>query len=487
MAPRADDRSLLAARWLEDALAPHLGPRGGVALVQAADGSARCVKGVAALREAGVVDPDAQPFLRLADALVRAAGDHATTAVLLAAGLVRRALEAERDGLPVAVSLDGYALAARQALARLRTLTAADDGACLGSVAPARPGWAALVLDGLRALPRGGVLDLEAIDVRHGPVAAPAWLDGLVATPQHVPTERPEANGAADGVLLVAEEWRPRPTQDVTLRARDPAALAGLAGVEERMRRGALEAVAGLGLGFVACARGLDANLAERLASRGVLVWTDAPLAALRRLERATGARVVPRLGHARPEDIGHARFGRRPARQGGGWLVRGAGPGSTLLVPGATESGRAAAVEDGERLLRAAGLWLREPGAIPGGGRWQREAARSLRAAADAAPGKAPLAIRAAAAALDALADDLVRNSGGDPLARGLPPGAEAVGDPAAGVRMAVAGAFEAARQVLRVDGRFAKRASGQAALRGGGAKVGSPKGLPGDIPPLM
>src|SRR5258707_616553 len=83
----------------------------------------------------------AQPYLRLAAALAEQAGDHATTAVLLAARLVRLALEAERDGLPVAASLDGYALAARQALARLRTLRAPDDGACLESVAPGRPGW----------------------------------------------------------------------------------------------------------------------------------------------------------------------------------------------------------------------------------------------------------------------------------------------------------------------------------------------------------
>lgn len=483
MAARADDAPLLVARWLEETLAGGYGPRGGTVLVLTGPGEARVVKGAAALREAGPIHPGIQPYLRLADALVQEAGDHATGAVLLAARLVRLALEQEREGLPVAASLDGYALAQRQALARLRTLRTVDLGGCLAATVPDRPGWAATILAGLRALPQGGVLDLDAIDVRAGPVERPEWLAGLVAEPQHVPPEPP----ASGGVLLVTEEWKPRPQQDVTLRARDPAALAGLAATEDAMRATALATVQRLGVRLLACARGLDAELAARLAGRGTLVWTDAPLSALRRLERATGAKTTPRLGQAQPDEVGHGTFVRRPARQGDGWLVQGEGPGATLLVPGTTEAAKASAVEAGERLLRAAGLWLRDPGAVPGGGRWQRDLARALRSASDAAPGKTPLAVRNAARALDALADDLVRSSGGDVLAGGVPPGAEAVTDAAAGVRLALTAAFETARQVLRVDATHAKRPSTQAALRGGGSKVGSPKGLPGDIPPLM
>ncbi|MFO1535515.1 MAG: TCP-1/cpn60 chaperonin family protein [Thermoplasmatota archaeon] len=483
MPPRQDDGPLLAARWLEASLASGLGPMGGATLVQAGDGSARVVKGATALREANLLHPGVQPYLRLADSLAKQAGDHATTAVLLAARLVRLALESEQEGLPVPVSLDGYALALRQVLARLRTLHRDDAGGCLETAAPGHVGWARPILEGLRALPRDGVLDLEAIDVRAGPVAAPEWLDGLVAAPRPGPTQPPKRSG----VLLVTEEWKARPAQDVTLRVQAPAALAGLARFEDGLRQAALEQVQSLRVGLLACARGVDADLAERLGSQGILVWTDAPLSALRRLERATGARVVPRIGQAGPDDVGHASFERRPARQGGGWTVRGSGPGATLLVPGATETTRAAAVEAGERLLRAAGLWLREPGAVPGGGRWQREAARTLRSAAYAAPGKSPLAIRNAARAFDALADDLVRNAGGDVLAGGIPAGGEGATDPAAGVRLAVASAFETARQVLRVDACHTKRPSTQAALRGGGQRVGSPKGLPGDIPPLM
>jgi chaperonin GroEL (HSP60 family) len=480
VAEREDDSPLLVARWLEESLSGSLGPHGGMTLVQQGDGSVRCVRGVAALREAGVIHPDVQPYLQLADAMAQQAGDHATTAVLLAARLVRSALEAAQAGLPVAASLEGYGLARRQALARLRALAFRDEGQSLGQAAP-DPTWGPIVLAGLRCLATDGVLDLDAIDVRAEGHEA-AWLEGLVAVPQWTPRDLP----AASGVLLVAEEWKPRAAQDISLRVRDPALLGAAAGAEDAMRATAVHKVQALGVSLLVCARGMDEVLCARLASSGILVWTDAPVTALRRLERCTGARTTSRLGHAVAQDVGAASFAKRPQRKGG-WLVSGQGPAATLLVPAATASAQATARDDAERLLRAAGLWLREPGAVPGGGRWQRAVAGSLRSAADAAPGKSPLAIRNAATAVASLCDDLVRNAGGDPLDGGVAPGAEEILDGAAGVRLAVALGFETARAVLRVDSRFAKRPSNQLGLRGGTGPVGSPRGMPGDIPPLM
>ncbi|HUR61829.1 MAG TPA: TCP-1/cpn60 chaperonin family protein [Candidatus Thermoplasmatota archaeon] len=481
MAAREDDSPLLAARWLEECLSGSLGPNGGTTLVQQGDGSVRCVRGAAALREAGTLHHDVQPYLQLAHTLHEQAGDGSTTAVLLAARLVRQALEAVQAGLPAAASLDGYALAQRQALASVRALRTQDGGRSLATVAP-HVAWTPLVLDGLRGLTRQGVLDLDAIDVRAEGDAA-TWLDGLVATPQWAPTCPP----AGKGIALVAEEWKPRPLHDVTLRIQRADGLGGPGAAEDRLRETAAAHVTALGVGLLVCARGLDEGLCARLASAGTLVWTDAPRHALRRLERCTGARLAPRVHRLATSDVGVASsLARRPARQGG-WLVRGAGPSATLAVPAATRAAQDSARDDAERLLRAAGLWLREPGAVPGGGRWQRAVAQALRSAADAAPGKAALAVRAAAAAVASLADDLVRNAGGDPLAGGTAPGAQDAWDGAATVHLTVGSAFATARAILRVDARHAKRPSSQVGLRGGAGKVGSPRGLPGDIPPLM
>jgi chaperonin GroEL (HSP60 family) len=166
------------------------------------------------------------------------------------------------------------------------------------------------------------------------------------------------------------------------------------------------------------------------------------------------------------------------------GWLLAGKGHSCTLVVPAETEPAKEAAKDEGERMLRAAGSFLEDPVAVPGGGRWQRELARGLRSAADAAPGKTPLALRDAAKALDALADDLVRNLGLDPLRQPLPADAVQVLDVARSVRIAVVGAFEMATQVLRIDDRLVKRGSEGGWLRGGD-KASLVEA--GDVPPLM
>jgi hypothetical protein len=136
------------------------------------------------------------------------------------------------------------------------------------------------------------------------------------------------------------------------------------------------------------------------------------------------------------------------------------------------------------ERLLRAAGVLLTDPRAVAGAGAWQRAVAAALARAADAAPGKAPLALRVAARAFASLADDLVRNAGGDPLDAPSPPAG--VWDGYALVRGAVSAAFETANVVLRLDGRFDKKPSTAVGLRGAGTPS-TLRGMAGDVPPLM
>jgi chaperonin GroEL (HSP60 family) len=235
---------------------------------------------------------------------------------------------------------------------------------------------------------------------------------------------------------------------------------------------------------LLVCSKSIDDDLRGLLLDTGVVVWTDAAKGAMRRLAVATGATDVARLEDAVAADVGQARFVRRPRR---GWLVQGEGPTATFVVPAHAKPSADAAIESGERLLRAAGAVLADASVVPGGGRWQRGVATSLRKAADLAPGKAPLAIRAAADVFDGLTDDLLRNGGRDALAGGTLPDAMGIVDPARCVRLAVDGAFETALAILRLDAAYAKRPSSAVGLRGSAGRSGSRKGMPGDIPPLM
>lgn len=479
-------QALEAARWVREFAAPCYGPRGADKLFDTDEGPVVLRSAASALRETPLAEASVRPYHALAREVQVHAGDQGTGALLMAARLVIEALEGRQDGVPLAATLDGYDLARRQAQAVLAGLAApADADPALRHVTKALPGATAVVVDGLHRLgdDLGGRIDLDRVDLQTEPRDAPAWLEGVLAAPKHGPRE----DRADAGVLLIEEGWRGRPRSEaVAHRITDAAALAAVQRQEDDARNAYLDRLEALGVGLVACARSMDEEVAGRAAARGLQVCTDVPSDTLDRLAAATGARRVPALDAATSDDVGRADLQRRPRRRGG-VLVRGPGPSATLVLPAAGPMEQAAILDDGERLLRAAGAFLADPRAVPGGGRWQRQVAQGLRRSADAAPGKAPLGIRAAAGAFDALADDLVRSSGEDPLEESLPADAEGVSDPHAAVRLAVDAAFQTARSVLRLDGRYDKRPSSQEGLRGGTGPVGSPKGMPGDVPPLM
>ncbi|MGB0653076.1 MAG: TCP-1/cpn60 chaperonin family protein [Thermoplasmatota archaeon] len=476
------------ARWLLDSLGPAYGPHGGLALVRGADGTDALVPGgAAALREAAADHPAIQPYIEAAASLHALHGDGATGALLLAADLVVRGLDAAREGVPVASFLEGLELARRQAAARLGGLAEADRAqgvAALDQVAPDAPaGTAAVVLQRLPELVRDGRLDLELVDVvvaSGGGETAAAWLPGTLLAPRG--DRKADATKLPPGptglVLLGDGALR---TGDVHARFRNPADRLTWERHEERRVADTAAAVAEHGIGVVACARGLPDQLADRLEAAGVVVATDVRRSTMERLARSTGAAPVPDWRSLEPSAVAqvHVEAWRDQ------WLVRGDGPAATLWLPVAHD-GRAKLLEaEAEALLRAAGKFLAEARVVPGGGRWQRALAADLARVADHAPDKAPYGIQAAGAALGSLADRLVANGGGDPLAVPLLADASAVWDVAATAKATVAAGFDLARTVLRLDARLMRQGSTAVGLRGSAGKVGSPSGLPGDVPP--
>lgn len=461
-----------AARWVEAFAAPGYGPHGGAKVVDGPD-PRWLLSPAVALAEVQPT-PALAPYQDLAARLRTQAGDAATTGLLLAARLVRLALDSPAGP---AAFVQGYPLARRQALALLSGLAQpATAEQALAATAP-DPAWAAAVLAGL---PRTGTLDLDAIEITAEPVAAPTWLAGIPLAAQ-----RPPRREGPTRLVALTAAWRIPPRTGATWRSPTGAAQA-----EQALRREALTHLQALRATTLACTSSIDEGLAGLLQDHGIVVATDVALSRLRRLADATGAHPVARLRDATAADVGRGRFTRSPTSRRG-WLLAGAAGSRTLAMPAHNAVMRAAAIEAGERLLRAAGPVLAEARVLPGAGVWQRQVAAGLRRAADAGPGRTPFALHAAAAACAALDADLRTNAGGVLAAPGASAGpaadSPAVRDPYACVRLAVGSAFDLALALVRVDARHTRRASTPAGLRGGLGKAGSPKGLPGDLPPLM
>ncbi len=447
--------------------APGYGPQGGHKLVDD-DGPILLHSPASTLREVHIGDAIARPYKALAAEVQGTVGDGGTTALLLAARLVAGALDSPAS-LPAV--LDGYRLAHRQAKAVLASLATADpDGDCLGANG-------SVVLAGLADLAHNGRIELDAVDIRCDAVSAPEWSDGLAL----LPTQDGEQRRITDaGILLVHDGIAVG--RDLHLRTSEPAALATLRHHEADRVRETAQNLNDLGVRLVVCAKGLG-DLESELARRGILTVADAPRDLRLRVQHATGAQEVPRPADATAASLGRGDLQRRSPRIGG-WVLRGPGPAATFTLPRGLPVHEAAAIDAAERLLRLAGAFLGDRRSIPGDGAWQRRVAGALRRAAPAAPGKSAFGVEHAADAFAALADDLVRNRGDDPL--DVPRPGDVL-DAWVAMAHAVDAAFEVAASMLRLDGRFTKRPSSPEGLRGGTGPAGSPRGMPGDVPPLM
>lgn len=425
----------MVAQWMLQFASDSLGPGGGWKLVDE-DEPILLDSAASALREIRLPDGAAGFYKQLATDVHASVGDGGTLAVFLAAHLVAHRTRGQLEGLPLAL---------RQAKAWLS--------------AHAKPAaWANL--PDVTALAQNGTISLDDVDIR---VDRPGWRMGLHLDPQWGPKT------AGTGHVLLVQKWR-RTLQTSAV------ARANFAAVEEARLQQELKRFDALGVGLVVCLGPIEEDVATALQNRGVHLMHDASKPLIRRLERATGASLVPTLQEASGAATGSADWA-----WDDGLIVEGPGLSATYGVAAETEWAGAMATDQAERDLRLAGALLSDSRALPSG--WPVDLAKNLRSIAPLADRRAPFGIEALAEALEAYARAVTRNQGLDAW------GAQGLGgqDSVLVVRHAVEAAVETALQILRLDGRFDKRPSGGHALRGGGDRIGSPKGMPGDVPPLM
>lgn len=448
------EETRFVARWVLDRCRSAYGPHRGLTLLDL--DVPELHDSAAAVRDLPSIHPGLAPYRRLVKS-VHQTGDQGTMALLLAAGTIDAAYRAMDDGFPVAPLLEGIQLAARQ----LRTELPARARPQPAESLVGHPEWHDVVA-GLRRLSQDGVLDLDDVDLRGDD--GPAWSDGL-ALDLHGSGPRPDAR-----ILLLDEGPRRRLRMD---------AHWGVSGVaaEAELERAFLQRLDDLGVDVLLVATSLG-DLRDRVATR-CLVQDDVPEELRNRVKRATGA-VATRLDEATSQHLGRGDV--RHTRRGG-WTVHGPGPGATFRIGRSPATVAGLHRDRGERFLRLCATVLADPRGLPGGGRWQSDAAQALRRMADLAPGKAAYGVRCVADAFDGQVRALRLQAGRDAFDAHF----DDVLDAVAPVEAAVAAALELAVHLLRIDARHSKKASRGVDLRGGTAPAGSPKGMPGDIPPLM
>ena len=491
-------KNIAAAMALSGAVRSTLGPKGLDKLLLDEEGRTLVTNdGVTVLETARVEHPVARMLIDASSAQDRTARDGTTSAVIIAAELLRNAWHLVVEGVHPSTIVRGYRRAEAEALAMLERLamegtdddlvTAVRSSLAGKSSTAVQARLAVLAAEAAKAIERevDGRIDVDPTRISTvmavgRPATDSEVVNGLVlakrlANPSMVKVVE---NGR---ILLVDGGLERRGMRsDVSFQATSPEVLNALRRREGERMKLDVKHVTDLGVNVLAVSGAIDDEAHRSLMDAGIQAFRRVPASDLDLLALATGARVVLRADQAGTSDVGDVIESRSHLiGDMHHWTVRGEGVAATFIARGSSDH----VVEETSRCFDdAVGVAAQvriDRRLLVGGGAAHVAIARHLRRRAEATPGREQLAMEAYADALESIPRALAENAGLDPidalldvtaaqadgvsdahrigldLTDGTPKDLGAIGvlEPLSVVRPTIHGATEAACAVLRID----------------------------------
>ena len=491
-------KNIAAAMALSGAVRSTLGPKGLDKLLLDDEGRTLVTNdGVTVLETARVEHPVARMLIDASSAQDRAARDGTTSAVVIAAELLRNAWHLVLQGVHPSTIVRGYRMAESEAMAHLvelafegseKDLITAVRSSLAGKASHAvQDRLADLAMEAAMCVERtvDGVLEVDPTRVSTvmavgRPATDSEIVEGLVLQKRRAHPDMVKLVENGTIALLDGGLERRKMRGDVTFQATTPDVLDALRRREIERLLDDVEAVAAAGVEVLAVSGAIDDEAHRRLLDLGIQAFRRVPGNDLDVLALATGATVLHHVDALHADACGRVLESR--SHMLGDlhhWTVRGEGHAATLIARGSGDE----IVEETSRCfddaLGVAAHLRKDRRLLVGGGASHVHLARHLRRFAEATPGREQMAIEAFADALEVIPRALAENAGLDPIDALLDVtaaqadasnGAERIGlhleqhvptdlgaagvlEPLSVIRPTVSGATEAACAVLRID----------------------------------
>ncbi|MEC8079764.1 MAG: thermosome subunit beta [Candidatus Thermoplasmatota archaeon] len=491
-------KNIAAAMALSGAVRSTLGPKGLDKLLLDDEGRTLVTNdGVTVLETARVEHPVARMLIDASSAQDRAARDGTTSAVVIAAELLRNAWHLVLQGVHPSTIVRGYRMAESEAMAHLvelafegseKDLITAVRSSLAGKASHAvQDRLADLAMEAAMCVERtvDGVLEVDPTRVSTvmavgRPATDSEIVEGLVLQKRRAHPDMVKLVENGTIALLDGGLERRKMRGDVTFQATTPDVLDALRRREIERLLDDVEAVAAAGVEVLAVSGAIDDEAHRRLLDLGIQAFRRVPGNDLDVLALATGATVLHHVDALHADACGRVLESR--SHMLGDlhhWTVRGEGHAATLIARGSGDE----IVEETSRCfddaLGVAAHLRKDRRLLVGGGASHVHLARHLRRFAEATPGREQMAIEAFADALEVIPRALAENAGLDPIDALLDVtaaqadaanGAERIGlhleqhvptdlgaagvlEPLSVIQPTVSGATEAACAVLRID----------------------------------
>lgn len=522
----AQRNNIVAAKLVAETVRTTLGPKGMDKMIVDSMGDVTVTNdGVTILEEMNIEHPAAKMIVEVAKTQENEIGDGTTTAVVLAGEFLKNAEELIEQDVHPAVIARGYRLAETKAQDLLQSMgekITSNNEEVLKKIAMtamtgkgaeySKEKLAELAVKSVKMVAEdNGVIDRDNIKIEKrtgGSVEDSELIKGIVIDKERLSENMPRLVKDAKVALIDREIEIKKTEMDANIQIKTPDQMQSFLDQEERMLQDMVEKVTASGANVLLCQKGIDDVAIHFLAKAGVYAVRRVSESDMKKIAKATGAKITTNLKDLGKEDLGYA--GAVEERKVGDeeftYIMECKNPKAvTLLIRGGTEhvtNEIERAVTDAVGDVAAA---LKTGLVVAGAGAPEIELSIGLRKYANSLSGREQLAVMAFADAMEVIPKTLVENAGLDPIdtmtdlkaahtkkqkwagidvftGKVMDAWKKGVIEPLNIKTQAVSSAAEVATMVLRIDDVIASTGG-----KGGAPEMPPGMGGMGGMPPMM
>jgi len=433
--------NIMAARTVAEMIKTSLGPKGMDKMIVDSLGDVTITNdGATILKEMDVQHPVAKMMVEIAKATDSEVGDGTTSVVVLTGELLSKAQELLDLNIHPSVITEGYEAAVSKALEVLKEIAIKvnpEDKEVLKKIAMTSLGTKAIaenkeflanivvdaILQVAEKFEEGYRVDLDDVKVEKKAgedITATKLIQGIVLDKEVVHPGMPKTVKDAKIALLNCPLEIEKTEIDAKIQIERPDQIRAFLEEETKMLKNMVDKIANTGANVVVCQKGIDDMAQHFLAKKGILAVRRVKESDMRKVSRATGARIVTDIEDLKPEDLGYAKLVEERKVGEDKWVfIEGCkNPRSvTILIRGGADK----VVEEAERSIHDALCVVRDvvqnPAIVAGGGAPELELSLRIRRWAEGLSGKEQLAVLKFAEALEVIPSVLAENAGLEPI----------------------------------------------------------------------
>ncbi len=429
----AQRNNIMAAKVIAEIVKTTLGPKGMDKMIVDTEGNIIVTNdGVTILEEMEINHPAAKMLVEIAKTQEAEVGDGTTTVALLAGKLLERAEKLLDRNIHPTIIIKGYAMAVDKAINILNEISnSLESKIMLEQIAQtAMTGKGAegnkellssLVVSAVEQIANGKNIDLDNIKIekiKGGSINDSELVRGIVSDKNRANPDMPQKILNARIMLADIPLELRNPEREAKISVSTPEELQSFIESEEKYLKGMTERIVESSANVVFCQKGIDDVAQYYFAKAGIFACRRVSKDEMKKLARATGAKIISNLSDLNSEQLGKAetveeiKVGEESATYIRGCINPKA---VTIVLRGGTshvidEIERA--VKDGLGDVSAA---IKNGKIVAGGGAVEIELSRRLKIFAKTLSGREQLAVEEFATALESIPEALAENAGLD------------------------------------------------------------------------